>query len=288
MQLKLYSESSPLNSAFKRTVRQVYVNPTYKNDPVNKITAGSVAALVGTDLNIIDSHTFAPKVDRNFNGAPDKIVGNTSDDQEEFSLCVFPVDNIKYFTTIEAENNCKVSNRAPEKLSSELLRGTAWDGSKNLYIVFWTIITPLFQGKEISYDSVISSEGRDAFREYSPTHGKWAVANKIHCDEQGSIGDLIDKLVLLLLGEKKKTFTPRAKVGKSLPSDRLSPLARPGQWIFRRLQINSAASSPLPLVTLHPWLRRLRRARSSQAPTLSKVTVCLGSTNNLTFVPNFS
>ena len=144
MQLKLYSESSPLNSAFTGTARQVYASPTYKNDLVNKVTAGSVAALVGADLNGVVSHIFAPKVDRDFDGVPEKIVGNANDAQGEFSLRVVPVDDVNYFITIEAETNCEISNRAPEELSEELLRGTAWDQGNNLYVVFWPNIIALF------------------------------------------------------------------------------------------------------------------------------------------------
>ena len=157
MQLKLYSESSPLNPAFRGTLRQVYASPTYKNDLINKITAGPVAALVGADLNGVTSLIFAPKVDRDFDGVPDMIVGNASDEQGEFSLRVVPVGDIKFFVTIEAEDNCEISNRAPEKLSAELLKGTAWDGSKNLYVVFWPTIIPLYHGNEVPYDSVIKA-----------------------------------------------------------------------------------------------------------------------------------
>ena len=125
MQLKLYSESHPLNPAFTGTVRQVYVSSTYKDDLINKVTAGSVAALVGADLNGTVSHIFAPKVDRNFDGVPENIVGNASDAQGEFSLRVVPVSDINYFVTIEASSNCEATNRAPEVLSDDLLRGTA-------------------------------------------------------------------------------------------------------------------------------------------------------------------
>ena len=51
MQLKLYSESHPLNPAFTRTARQVYASSIYKDDLINKVAADSVAALVGADLN---------------------------------------------------------------------------------------------------------------------------------------------------------------------------------------------------------------------------------------------
>ena len=157
MQLKLYSESSPLNPAFTGTARQVYASPTYKDDLINKVTAGSVAALVGADLNGTVSHIFAPKVDRNFDGVPENIVGNANDAQGEFSLRVVPVADINYFVTVEAETNCEVSNRAPEVLSDELLRGTVWDGSKNLYVVFWPNIIALFHGKEVPYDTAVAS-----------------------------------------------------------------------------------------------------------------------------------
>lgn len=208
MQLKLYSESSPLNPAFTGTARQVYASPTYKDDLINKVTAGSVAALVGADLNGIVSHIFAPKVDRNFDGVPENIVGNANDAQGEFSLRVVPVADINYFITVEAETNCEISNRAPEVLSDELLRGTAWDGSKNLYVVFWPNIIALFHGKEVPYDSVITDEGRDTFRSYSPAHGTWATANKVARDEQGAIGHLVDKLTSLSPEEQKKYLCP--------------------------------------------------------------------------------
>ena len=123
MQLKLYSESSPLNPAFTGTARQVYASPTYKDDLINKVTAGSVAALVGADLNGTVSHIFAPKVDRNFDGVPQNIVGNASDAQGEFSLRDVPVADINYFVTIEAGTNGEIANRAPEVLSDELLMG---------------------------------------------------------------------------------------------------------------------------------------------------------------------
>ena len=158
MQLKLYSESIPLNPAFVGSPRQVYASPSYKNDLVNKITAGSVAAVVGADLNGNASHIFTPKVDRNFDGAPEKVVGNANDSKGEFSLRVVPVDKINYFVTIEAKANSEASNRAPEELTEELLRGTAWDGAKDLHVTFWPTLVALFHGKEVPYDSVISSE----------------------------------------------------------------------------------------------------------------------------------
>ena len=163
---------------------------------------------MGADLNGITSHIFAPKVDRNFDGVPEKIVGNANDAQGEFSLRVVPVADINYFVTIEAETKCEISNRAPEVLSDELLRGTAWDGNKNLYVVFWPTIVALFHGKEVPYDSVITDEGRDTFRTYSPAHGTWAVANKVARDEQGAINNLIDKLKLLSPDEQKKYLYP--------------------------------------------------------------------------------
>ena len=81
MQLKLYSELYPLNPAFTGTARQVYASSTYKDDLINKVTPGSFVALVGADLNGTVSYIFAPKVDRNFNGVPENIVGNVNDAQ---------------------------------------------------------------------------------------------------------------------------------------------------------------------------------------------------------------
>ena len=149
MQLKLYSESHPLNPAFTGTARQVYASSTYKDDLINKVTAGSVAALVGADLNGTVSHIFAPKVDRNFDGVPENIVGNASDVQGEFSLRVVPVADINYFVTVEATSSCEPTNCAPEVLPDDLLRGTAWDGAKDLRVVFWPNIIALFHGKEV-------------------------------------------------------------------------------------------------------------------------------------------
>ena len=49
MQLKLYSESSPLNPAFTGRARQVCASPTCRDDLINKVTAGSLRCLFDWD-----------------------------------------------------------------------------------------------------------------------------------------------------------------------------------------------------------------------------------------------
>ena len=101
MEIKLYSTPRSINQAFTGSPRQVFVSTKGKNDFVDKIAAGSIAAVVSPDLRGHADHIFAPKIHRDFDSDDKAIVDNASDAQGEYSLRSIGVNHLKYFVTVE-------------------------------------------------------------------------------------------------------------------------------------------------------------------------------------------
>ena len=194
MEIKLYSTSRSVDQAFTGSPRQVCVSTKGKDDLLNKIAAGSVAAVVSPDLRGHADHIFAPKIHRDFDGDAKAIVGNASDTQGEYSLRSFDANDLKYFATVETNPTSDGRNCAPVELPTDVLEGTMWDGNKGKYVVLWPVVVALYFGNEVPYGSVIDEEGIETFRECGRGYGDWAMAAKVARDEQGAISHLVEKL----------------------------------------------------------------------------------------------
>ena len=126
-QVKSYTASIPLTANFRGTPWQVYASSNCKNGIVNKITTVFASAVVGADLIGNTSHFFTLKVERDFDGTPENIVGNSSNSQSEFSLRVVSTKDINFFVKVYSQNNSDPTNGALKELTQDLLGGKTWD-----------------------------------------------------------------------------------------------------------------------------------------------------------------
>ena len=71
---------------------------------------------MGPDLKGKLTHIFAPKTKRKFEGAAVETAGNASNIKGEFSLLYIPLNDIRFFCTIDEKDIFQESNRGPNKI----------------------------------------------------------------------------------------------------------------------------------------------------------------------------
>lgn len=194
MEIKLYSESRAKNPETTGAPDQVFASQNPVTDLINKIEAGYCSSVLGPDIYGKATHAFYPKIRRKFNGEAIGIIGNASDAQGEFKLRYIPLVNICYFPTIETVANAPRTNRAPDPIPNDHLRGTPYEGKGAMHFCLWPLIVPLYFGQEVPYVNILESDGDAALQELGEGYARWGTANATSRTSSSNINAVMESL----------------------------------------------------------------------------------------------